>query len=64
MHLVNVLPVDGHFAGAGGARDQFVHPVDTAQVGGLTAAGGPHDGNDLVAWNINVDIFDDMIGTE
>src|SRR5258708_9807664 len=64
VHLVDILIVEFHFAAAGSAGDEFVHTVDTAQIGGLSAAGRAHYGNDMVSGNIDIDVLNDMIATK
>ncbi len=47
---VDVLAVEQNLAGQGRARDELVHPVQDAQVGGLAAARGPDERRHL-AWS-------------
>jgi hypothetical protein len=64
VHLIDILVVDGHLAIAGGAGDQLVHPVDTAQIGCLPAAGGAHHCNDMIPRDIDIYILNDVIATK
>jgi hypothetical protein len=41
-----------------------MHPVDTTQIRRFTAAGGAHDGDDMVAGDIDIYILDDMIASK
>ena len=45
---------------AAGAGDEFVHPVEAAEVGALAAAGGADDGRDLTGQDIDVDAVQDQ----
>ena len=41
--------------------DQVVHPVNRPQEGGLTAAGGPYEGGDLVLRDLDADVLEGVV---
>ena len=64
VHLVDLFVVKPHFPAAGSAGNELMHAIDAAQIGCLSAAGRSHDGDDLVAGDIYIDIFNYVIGTK
>ena len=64
MHLIHVFIIQNHFTLAGSTLNQFMHPVNAAQISCLTTTGRAHHRYDIVFRNINIYILHHMIGSE